>query len=763
MTKLTCKQHIADLAHLLKRYGTRHVVICPGSRNAPLIQVFQRDTDFSCHSIVDERSAGYLALGIARQTGEPVAIVTTSGTAALNLAPAVAEAFYLQLPLVVLTADRPPEWPPQFGNQRINQHEIYRANAKGFLNQEVEPVGSAVNVHGTEVMKHSLFNETTVGNSGPEKMLKEASALIGSGLAAPRGPVHINLVLHEPLYETIGAPSETARLLPIGEDLSDAVAHAEESMPETARSPKSTRALSETKAPPETIRSPQTEKASSEPSRLRPVAESPAKPPADTRSVILSDTEAGIIASCLNSQKKVLLIAGMNAYSTEEKQLLCSLTEHYQVVVIAENITNLNSGAPRSSVDPCPTKPEALNDSAGGPPRSNTAPEPGTDSPETLSNPAGGPSSPATEQEPRTKSAEALNHPAGNRFISLPELVLASAGAEELNNLTPDLVVTFGLQVVSKRTRLFVQRLVNVPVINCSQLPFALLLEILTGAESKNTDDPSATNLSSSENSSSVDAITEPSHEDAPTTKISTSGKGTGEPANNNPSRTREQNLSAKNHFLAAWKKQETIAMHRAAIFFDRADFSNLTASAAILSQIPPSTTVHLGNSGTIRYAQLSATRSDLTFYSNRGTSGIDGSLSAAVGAAMVSPGPHLAILGDLSFVYDSNALWNKDFPKNLKIIVLNDQGGGIFRLLDGPSRMPFFGEFSVTNHPVDLQHLAEAFGLKHLYVSDMIGLKTALATLFSGDTGPALLEVNTAKSENSAIFKQFFKSLQNE
>jgi 2-succinyl-5-enolpyruvyl-6-hydroxy-3-cyclohexene-1-carboxylate synthase len=697
MTKLTCKQHIADLAHLLKRYGTRHVVICPGSRNAPLIQVFQRDTDFSCHSIVDERSAGYLALGIARQTGEPVAIVTTSGTAALNLAPAVAEAFYLQLPLVVLTADRPPEWPPQFGNQRINQHEIYRANAKGFLNQEVEPVGSAVNVHGTEVMKHSLFNETTVGNSGPEKMLKEASALIGSGLAAPRGPVHINLVLHEPLYETIGAPSETARVIPIREDL---------------------------------------------------------QPPADKRSITLSDKEAGIISSCLCDQKKVLLIAGMNAYSTEEKQLLCSLTEHYQAAIIAENITNLNSSAVGSGTS---------GNSAAGGFTSASEPEPNPTNPGALNDPADGPPRTTTEQEPGSNGPEALNDPAGNRFISVPELVLASAGAEELNNLTPDLVVTFGLQVVSKRTRLFVKQLVNVPVINCGQLPARLFREILAGTNPEIQTNPSASKSSFSENSSSTQAIKEPSPENTPAAKTSTSEKGPGEPADNNPSRTRVQNSSAKNHFLASWKKQEATALQRAATFFNNAGFSNLTATTAIFSQIPPSTTVHLGNSGTIRYAQLSATRSDLTFYSNRGTSGIDGSLSAAVGAAMVSPGPHLAILGDLSFVYDSNALWNKDFPKNLKIIVLNDQGGGIFRLLDGPSRMPFFGEFSVTNHPVDLQHLAEAFGLKHLYVSDMIGLKTALATLFSGDTGPALLEVNTAKSENSAIFKQFFKSLQNE
>ncbi|MCA1747066.1 MAG: hypothetical protein LC655_05165, partial [Bacteroidales bacterium] len=188
MTKIPFKQHIADLALLLKRHGVRHVVICPGSRNAPLIQVFQRDPDFSCRSIVDERSAGYVALGIARQTGQAVAVVTTSGTAALNLAPAVAEAFYLQLPLVILTADRPPEWPPQFGNQRINQVEIYRPNAKGFLNQEVDPIGIAVKVHGTKVMKDSLLKPAPGENSGPEKMLKEVSELISSGLASPRGP-----------------------------------------------------------------------------------------------------------------------------------------------------------------------------------------------------------------------------------------------------------------------------------------------------------------------------------------------------------------------------------------------------------------------------------------------------------------------------------------------------------------------------------------------------------------------------------------------
>ncbi len=87
-------QHIADLGLLIIRHGVQHVIICPGSRNAPLIQLFTGHSSFHCHSIVDERSAGYVALGMARILQQPVAILTTSGTAVLNLAPAAAEAWH---------------------------------------------------------------------------------------------------------------------------------------------------------------------------------------------------------------------------------------------------------------------------------------------------------------------------------------------------------------------------------------------------------------------------------------------------------------------------------------------------------------------------------------------------------------------------------------------------------------------------------------------------------------------------------------------
>ena len=109
------------------------MIIAPGSRNAPLIQLFTSDKAFTCHSIVDERSAGYVALGMARQLDEPVLVVTTSGTAVLNLSPAVAEAFHQQIPLLVLTADRPREIISQFNNQVIDQRAPYFNHSKGFF------------------------------------------------------------------------------------------------------------------------------------------------------------------------------------------------------------------------------------------------------------------------------------------------------------------------------------------------------------------------------------------------------------------------------------------------------------------------------------------------------------------------------------------------------------------------------------------------------------------------------------------------------
>ncbi len=122
---MNTKAHIPIIPALLKEKGVDHVVIAPGSRNAPIIQTFFAKMPKSCISIVDERCAAYFALGIAVRSQKPVVLVTTSGTAVLNLAPAIAEAYHQGVPLIILTADRPAEWLDQQDNQSIRQKNIF--------------------------------------------------------------------------------------------------------------------------------------------------------------------------------------------------------------------------------------------------------------------------------------------------------------------------------------------------------------------------------------------------------------------------------------------------------------------------------------------------------------------------------------------------------------------------------------------------------------------------------------------------------------
>src|ERR1043165_7143786 len=122
----TAKKGVRLIAEICNRKGLRKVVFSPGSRSAPLVIAFSSIPDIECLVIPDERVAGYFALGMAQQLKEPVAVVCTSGTAVLNLAPAVCEAFYQQIPLLLLTADRPAELIGIGENQAINQHEIFR-------------------------------------------------------------------------------------------------------------------------------------------------------------------------------------------------------------------------------------------------------------------------------------------------------------------------------------------------------------------------------------------------------------------------------------------------------------------------------------------------------------------------------------------------------------------------------------------------------------------------------------------------------------
>ncbi|MEI7676557.1 MAG: 2-succinyl-5-enolpyruvyl-6-hydroxy-3-cyclohexene-1-carboxylic-acid synthase, partial [Bacteroidales bacterium] len=185
----TNKQTVQIIVDLCAQKGIKRVVVSPGSRNAPLSIAFNRDPRIECFVIVDERSAAFFALGLSQKSGEAVAIVCTSGTALLNYAPAVAEAFYQRIPLVVLSADRPTEWIEQDDSQAINQQQVF-ANFTKYSCQ--------------------IPTEITCDDEAwhVNRAVNEAVNYATSGR---KGPVHINIPLREPLYGIVEKTNSVQR------------------------------------------------------------------------------------------------------------------------------------------------------------------------------------------------------------------------------------------------------------------------------------------------------------------------------------------------------------------------------------------------------------------------------------------------------------------------------------------------------------------------------------------------------------------------
>jgi 2-succinyl-5-enolpyruvyl-6-hydroxy-3-cyclohexene-1-carboxylate synthase len=159
-----------------------------------------------------------------------------------------------------------------------------------------------------------------------------------------------------------------------------------------------------------------------------------------------------------------------------------------------------------------------------------------------------------------------------------------------------------------------------------------------------------------------------------------------------------------------------------------------------------------------VRYAQLFDPIAEVIYHSNRGTSGIDGSVSTAVGAALASPNEqHLLICGDTSFIYDSNALWTSPFPKNLKIILIQNHGGGIFQIIPGPANSPLRAHYFEATHQKSPGKIAEGYGFEVAYLSDKSKIEAVVSAFLAADTAPQLLEITTEQSQNAQVLKDFF------
>ena len=554
------KRHIQQLAALLLKKGITDIVISPGSRNAPLINTFSGIREFNCRNIVDERSAAYFALGLALKKQKPVALVCSSGTATLNYTPAVAEAFYQNIPLIVLTADRPDYWINQAESQCIRQENIYQNFTKKGISL---PLG--------ESEKELWFSA------------RQVNECLNLALSGKTGPVHINIPLEEPLHQLMQED------LPLVKEI-----------------------------------------------ELTEVQTS------------LTENELTRLTDTINQSPKILILAGQLNAPTELKNILVKLADKTGAVVVCEHLSNLS--------DP--------------------------------------------------------------RFCSGIDLLMTGIHDDHMESYQPDLLISFGGQFVSKSLKQFLRK-------HKPEQHWHLSRE--------NEHFDTYQSLTKVINMEAADFFVELT-----------------------------DHVQQNNHsYLHLWKNKEAKVNQLRDEFTDSISFCDLKAFALIGKHIPESSVIHLGNSSPVRYALIHDSVKNATYFSNRGTAGIDGCLSTAVGFASASDQLNTIILGDLSFFYDSNALWNKYIGANLRIIVIHNGGGNIFGMIKGPADSPAFTEHFFTENTHKAEVLAKAFGLDYYKAENEGELVKALEEFYSpAQKHVALLEVFTNAETNSILFRELFKQI---
>jgi len=556
---ISTKKHSQQLAALLLKKGITDIVISPGSRNAPMIHTFHGIAEFNCRNIVDERSAAYFALGLSLAKQKPVAIVCTSGTASLNFTPAVAEAFYQNIPLIVLTADRPDYWIDQAESQCIRQEGIYR----NFVKKEVSlPLG--------ESEKELWF---------AARQINECLNLARYGSPAP---VHINIPFEEPLH-----------------DLSDA--------------------------------------------ELPDVKEIGL---AKVQSLISPNELAGL-AETISQSKKIMVLAGQLNPCAELENALAKFVAKTGAVVLHEHLSNLSN----------------------------------------------------------------------SNFCGSIDALMAAILEENAAEYCPDLLISLGGQFVSKSLKQFLRK--NKPT---------ELWHLSLGGEHFDT----------------YQSLTKVIQTEAADFFESLSGKA----------------LQSNSNYLQLWKNKEIRVNQLRDEFVANIEFSDLKAFELIGKNIPENSVVHLGNSSPVRYALLHNRVKNAQYFSNRGTAGIDGCLSTAVGFASESDMLNTIILGDLSFFYDSNALLNKYIGTNLRIIVIHNGGGNIFSMIKGPGETPAFQEHFFTGNTHKAEVLAKAFGLEYFASTNENELAQTLTEFYSPNQKAAVLEVFTDAEVNVTVFRELFKEV---
>jgi 2-succinyl-5-enolpyruvyl-6-hydroxy-3-cyclohexene-1-carboxylate synthase len=315
---------------------------------------------------------------------------------------------------------------------------------------------------------------------------------------------------------------------------------------------------------------------------------------------------------------------------------------------------------------------------------------------------------------------EHLSNLTDQKFCGNIDTVMAGILGENIESYQPDLLISFGGQFVSKALKQFLRK--NKPVQHWHLSP---------GNEHFDTYQ-SLTKVINMEASDFFNVIS-------------------------------EQVQSGNDSYLKLWKNKEVRVNQLRDEFVKSAEFCDLKAFDLIVKNIPENSVIHLGNSSPVRYGLIHDQVKNAMYFCNRGTAGIDGCLSTAVGFASESDKLNTIILGDLSFFYDSNALWNKYLGSNLRIIVIHNGGGNIFGMIKGPSDSPAYAEHFFTGNTRKAEVLAKAFGLDYFSATNEAELTRALKEFYSPNQQQvALLEVFTNAETNSRVFRELFKQVKN-
>ncbi|MBU2905716.1 2-succinyl-5-enolpyruvyl-6-hydroxy-3-cyclohexene-1-carboxylic-acid synthase [Arenibacter algicola] len=570
-----------SLVHHCKARGIKNIIISPGSRNAPLTISFSEDPFFNCYSIVDERCAAFFALGIAQQLNQPTVLLCTSGSALLNYYPAIAEAFYSDIPLIVISADRPSYKVDIGDGQTIRQENVFEKHIgySANLKQDICHATHKVRKYDPDQLAEDTVDQSqTLVQKYNDKILNKALNIASANSA----PVHINIPFEEPLYETV----EESTLMPQISLLKDQGENSQEEWQE-------------------------------------------------------------YVHSWQNASRKMVL-AGVNPPNGIEQMYLEILAKDPTVVVMTECTSN-------------------------------------------------------------------LFHP--NFFPSIDSIIAPiekSADKEELfKMLRPEIVLTFGGLIVSKKIKAFLRD--HPPLMHWHVNP----------KKAYNTFFCLSKHFKTSPNELFKNLLANTSVQES--------------------------------DYYDFWAKRKDHYKLRREQYLLEIPFSDMWVFHKALESIPSNYQLQLSNSSTVRYAQLFDLEPSIRVFCNRGTSGIDGSTSTAIGASIYDSNPTLLITGDLSFLYDSNGLWNNYIKPNFRIIVINNGGGGIFRILPGKEETDNFNTFFETTHKLKIQSIADMYNIEFESVSNKIDLIKALGNFYKESEKPKILEIKTPRILNDNILLSYF------